>query len=544
MTGSPAGVTCAGDNFVKDNFDFIVIGAGSAGCVLANRLSESGDASVALIEAGGKPDPILSRIPGAAMRQQGTKSDWRFRTVPQKHLYERVIDYPRGRVLGGTSVLNYMVYARGNAGDYNGWAQQGNAGWGYDDVLPYFIRAESNADFGDSYHGTKGPLSVERHKHAHRVCEVLFEAAAQCGIPFNSDFNGASQHGCGFMQATTRDGIRCDTATAYLDPVRDRPNLTVIPNTLVTRIAIETAHAVAVEILEGGRTLRLLTANAEIILSAGAIGSPHLLMLSGIGPADHLMGHGIDVVLDNPDVGQHLEDHYSQDSVSRRLSDPDAIYGPVTEGYAEAIAEFQNTGGGPLATKHLDSVVFHSADAGSEYPQFQSFFTPSIAEFYRASGRINRSAVYLGGYVCRPHSRGSVALASADPLDPPLIDPNYLSDSEDLRLMIAHSRKKAEILNSPAFDTICDGPATQTGMTNTELEHLIRETASTIWHPTSTCRMGTADRAVVGPDLKVHGLTGLSVCDAAVMPTMVSGNTNAPVIMIAEKGSDLIRARH
>jgi choline dehydrogenase len=528
---------------VPDDFDFVVIGAGSAGCVLANRLSESGDARVALIEAGRAPDPILSRIPGASMRQMGTRSDWRFRTVPQKYLYDRVIDYPRGRVLGGSSILNFMIYVRGNAGDYNGWAQRGNPGWSYDDVLPYFIRAEANTDLDDAYHGTVGPLSVERHKHAHPICEVFFEAAAQCGIPFNPDINGAQQHGSGYLQATTRRGARCDTATAYLDPVRDRPNLTVIPNSLVTRIIVEAGRAVAVELIESGRTLRRLAADAEIVLAAGAIGSPHLLMLSGIGPADQLRAHGIDVVLDNPDVGQHLEDHYAQSGVSRRLSDPDAIYGPVTEEFAEAVAEFQDTGAGPLATMHCDSVAFHSADPGAEAPQFQSLFTPSIAEFHRAAGRINRSTVHLGGYVCRPRIQGSVTLASANPLDAPLIDPEYLSDPEDLRLMIAHSRKNAEILNAPAFDAICDGPATQTGMTDTELEHLIRETARTFWHPTSTCRMGPGDGAVVGPDLTVHGLAGLSVCDASVMPTMVSGNTNAPVIMVAEKGADLIRAR-
>ena len=528
---------------MSETFDFIVIGAGSAGCVLANRLSESSDARVALIEAGGDPDPILSRVPGAAMRQQGTRSDWRFRTVPQKHLYDRAIDYPRGRVLGGTSILNYMVYIRGNAGDYNGWAQRGNTGWGYDDVLPYFIRAEANRDFDDDYHGTKGPLSVERHKHAHPVCEVFFEAASQCGIPFNPDVNGASQHGCGYMQATTRHGTRCDTATAYLDPVRDRPNLTIIPNAFVTRIAVESGRAEAVEFLESGRTLRRLTANAEVVLSAGAIGSPHLLMLSGIGPADHLRDHGIEVILDNPDVGQHLEDHYSQDGASRRLRDPASVYGSVTADHADAIAEFQDTGGGPLATMHLDSVAFHSVDPGAELPQFQSIFTPSLAEFYRTAGRINRSTVHLGGYVCRPNSRGSIALASANPLDAPLIDPNYLSEPEDLRLMIAHSRKNAEILNARAFDAICDGPASQSDMTDAEIEHLIRETASTIWHPTSTCRMGPGDGAVVGPDLRVHGIEGLSVCDASVMPTMVCGNTNAPVIMIAEKAADLIAGR-
>jgi choline dehydrogenase len=529
---------------MADTFDFVVIGAGSAGCVLASRLSEDGAASVALVEAGGQPDPVLSRIPGASPRQQDSRVDWRFRTVPQKHLYDRVIAYPRGRVLGGSSVLNFMIYIRGNAGDYNGWAQMGNTGWGYDDVLPYFIRAEANADFEDAYHGTDGPLSVERHKHAHPVNEVFLEAASQCGIPFNPDVNGADQYGCGFMQATTRGGIRCDTATAYLDPAQDRANLTIIPDALVTRVVVEGGRAVAVELLDRGRAPRRLTAECEIVVSAGAFGSPHLLMLSGIGPADHLRAHGIDVVLDNAHVGLHLEDHYAQNGISRQVKHPDALFGGVTEDFEEAITEFQNSGGGTLATMHLDSVAFHSVDIGAAYPQFQSIFTPGIAEFYRMAGKIDGSAIHLGGYVCRPQARGSVSLASANPLDPPLIDPNYLSDPEDLRLMIAQSRRNAEILNAPAFDAICEGSATQTDATDAELEHLIRETASTFWHATSTCRMGPGDGAVVGPDLAVHGVEGLSVCDTSVMPTMVSGNTNAPVIMIAEKGSDLIRARH
>lgn len=529
---------------MNNGFDFVVIGAGSAGCVLASRLSENRDVRVALIEAGGQPDPVMSRIPGAAIRQQDTKVDWRFRTVPQTHLYDRIIAYPRGRVLGGSSILNFMIYIRGNAADYNGWAQLGNTGWGYDDVLPYFVRAEANADLDDVYHGTSGPLSVARNVHAHPVCEVFFEAATQCGIPFNPDINGADQHGCGYMQATIREGTRCDTATAYLDPARGRPNLTIIPEALVTRIVIESGRAVAVELLEKGRVLRRLDADCEIVLSAGAFGSPQLLMLSGIGPAGHLRAHGIDVVLDNAHVGQHMEDHYAQHGPSRQVKDPDTLFGALTEGFEEALAEFHDTRGGPLATMHLDSVAFHSVDPGAAYPQFQSFFRPGISEFERYAGKIGRSTVHLGGYVCRPHSRGSVTLASANPLDAPLIDPNYLSDPEDLRLMIALSRRNAEILNAPAFDAICEGPATQAQATDGELEHLIRETASTYWHATSTCRMGPGEDAVVGPDLAVYGVEGLSVCDTSVMPTMVSGNTNAPVIMVAEKGADLIRERH
>lgn len=529
---------------MRDGFDFIIIGAGSAGCVLARRLSEAGDAKVALIEAGGSPDPVLSSIPGAAPRQFGTKSDWRFRTVPQKGLHDRMIDYPRGRGLGGSSVLNFMIYVRGNAGDFNEWAQLGNKGWGYDDVLPYFIRAEANAEFDDAFHGTDGPLAVSRNAHAHPLCDVFFEAAQQSGIEYNSDINGADQFGCGFMQATIRDGVRCSTARAYLDPVSGSENLTIIKEAFVTRIVIEKGRAVAVEYLENGKGLRRLNASAEIILAAGAIGSPHLLMLSGIGPARPLREHGIDVVLDNPDVGQNLEDHYSQDGVTRRLKNPGAIDRELPASFDDAVAEFQKTGGGHLATMGIDAVAFHSVDPGTAYPQFQSIFSVKVPDVFRVAGRRERIRLALGGYPCRMRSRGSVSLASSNPIDAPLIDPNYFSDPEDMRLMKALHRRNAEILNAPAFDAVCDGPAEPALDDEAELEDYIRQTASTIWHTSSTCRMGPGDGAVVGPDLSVHGIEALSICDASVMPTMTSGNINAPVVMIAEKGSDLIRDRH
>ena len=312
----------------------------------------------------------------------------------------------------------------------------------------------------------------------------------------------------------------------------------------MTRIVIENGRAIAVDFLENGQTPRRIHAGSELIIAAGSIGSPHLLMLSGIGPADHLAAHGIDVIVDNPDVGAHLEDHYSQDGVFRRLKEPEASLGALPETFEAAVEEFQKTGGGWLATMQVDAVAFHSVDPGSAYPQFQSIFRPAIPDLFRTSGRLDRAGVALGGYICRPRSQGTVRLASSNPLDAPLIDPNYFSDPEDMRLMIAHHRRNAEILNAPAFNAICDGPAIPDIDTDAEVEDFIRRTASTVWHPTSTCRMGPGDGAVVDPDLSVYGIEGLSVCDASVMPTMTSGNTNGPVIMMAEKGSDLILARH
>lgn len=521
---------------MTDTVDFIVIGAGSAGCVLARRLSEAGDATVTLLEAGGEADPVLSAIPGAAACQQHSAADWAFTTVPQPGLYDRKIAYPRGRVLGGTSVLNYMVYARGNAGDYDQWAQMGNTGWSYEDVLPYFRKAECNADFDDAYHGNEGPLSVSFNLYRNPLADIFLEAAQQVGHPLKPDVNGADQVGCGYMQTTQRDGRRCSTATGYLDPVRDRPNLMIVKHAHVTRIVVEKGRAVAVEFIEAGRCVRTIRADSEIILSAGSIGSPHIMMLSGLGPSNELIERGIDVVADIPDVGRNMQDHYSQDAVQRRLTNPAAFF-DRSRTFDEDIDLFQATGGGRLATINLDAVVFFSVDSDSKWPQCQSFFTPGMSDVFGTQG------VALGGYPCRPRSAGRVTLASADPLIPPRIDPNYLSDPDDLRLMIGHIRGNREILNASAFDAICDGPALPETDDDAGLEHFIRQTASTVWHPTSTCRMGPGECAVVAPDLRVHGLDGLSICDASVMPTMVSGNTNAPTIMVAEKGADLVLAR-
>jgi choline dehydrogenase len=523
--------------------DYVIIGAGSAGCVLAARLTADPAFRVALIEAGGEADPRLSPVPGAASRMQDTKADWAFRTVPQRELFDRRIGYPRGRVVGGTSMLNYMVYIRGNAGDYDGWAGMGNTGWSYRDVLPYFRKAESNADLADDFHGRDGPLGVETPRHRVALCELFIEAAQEMGLPFNPDFNGASQAGCGYLQATLRNGRRCSTAEAYLDPVRDRPNLELVRNAHVTRILIERGRAVGVEYLAGGRQAVTLRAEVEVILAAGAIGSPHLMMLSGLGPARHLAAHGIEVVADLPALGHNLEDHLGIGGLSVYLKDPEAVFGRVPPRFEDALAEFERSGTGILATHHLDAGAFYSIDPGRDHPQCQSIMTPGIAEFYRTDGAPDRSRFCLGGWPSRPKSRGTVTLASANPLDAPLIDPNYLSEPDDLRLSIEQKKWVRELLNARAFDAIRAGPPQPEFASDAEIATHIRRNAWTTWHPTSTCRMGTGDDSVVGPDLRVHGLDGLSICDASIMPTMVSGNTNAPTIMIAEKGADLIGGR-
>jgi choline dehydrogenase len=385
---------------------------------------------------------------------------------------------------------------------------------------------------------------VETNRHRHPICDIFIEAAQEVGLPFNPDFNGRVQAGCGYYQATQRAGLRSSTAEAYLDPVRARANLTIVKNAQVIRIVLEKGRAVGVEYLAGGRGVETARAETEVILAAGSIGSPHIMMLSGLGPADHVRTHGISVAADIPAVGQNLEDHLGVGQMSVYLRDPDRVFGTVPARFDDALEEFERTGGGLLATHYLDVGAFYSVDPGTEYPQCQTFMTPGISEFYRTDGKPDRSRIYLGGWPCRSRSRGSVTLASDNPLMPPLIDPNYLSDPDDLRLSIGQVKWNRELLNAKAFDGIRAGPARPDFASDADIEAHVRRNASTIWHPTSTCRMGNDENSVVGPDLLVHGVEGLSICDASVMPTMVSGNTNAPTIMVAEKGADLIRSRH
>ena len=523
------------------SFDYIVVGAGSAGCVVANRLSADPDCRVLLVEAGGEPDTPLATIPGAAIRMWGTKLDWAFTTVPQAHLFGRRIAYPRGRAVGGTSVLNMMMYVRGNRGDYDRWRSLGNVGWGYDDVLPYFRRSEANAVFADAYHGTDGPMSVVTTAHSHPLCEYFLEAVESLGVPRNPDFNGAVQEGCGYFQATVRDGRRCGAKEAFIDPIRHRPNLTLLADALVLRLVVDRGRARGVEYLAAGRIERE-EADGEVILAAGAIGSPHLMMLSGLGPAAHLAEHGIAVIADLPGVGQDLQDHMGGCPVSATLQHPERFGTPVRD-FSAAVEEFEATGRGLLATHHLDAGAFLRLDPADPDPDFEALFMPGVAEFYRTDGVPERTRFHLGGFLLRPRSRGTVTLASANPLDRPLIDPNYYADPADLALAVSSARRRMEILDAKPFDDVRLGRAQPGAVSDAEIETLIRRNASTTWHPTSTCRMGTDDRAVVDPDLRVRGIERLRICDASVMPTMTSGNTNAPVVMIAEKAADLILAR-
>jgi choline dehydrogenase len=525
-------------------FDYIIVGAGSAGCVLANRLTENSDCRVLLLEAGGEANTNLVEIPGAMLKLQNTSMDWAFQTIPQKHLFDRRIPYPRGRVVGGSSVLNFMTYIRGNRGDYDHWNQLGNTGWSYDGVLPYFIRAETNDTFHNEYHGAAGPLHVETHRIRPLICAKFIEAAQSVGIPFNPDFNGASQEGCGYYQATTKNGRRCSAAIAYIDPIRARKNLTIVKQALVTRLIAKKGRVRSVEYITNGH-IENAYAEAEVICAAGAIGTPHLMMLSGLGPAEHLRQHGIEVIADLPGVGEDLQDHLGSLEIRVSVKDPDAVYGLRDDDFEYNVKRFERDGSGPLSTNQLESGAFLRGDIDDEYPSIQVTFTAGTAEFYRTDVFPDRRYFYLNSFVSRPRSRGSVTLASANPLDSPLIDPNYLSDPDDLRLSVIGIRRIAQIARAPSFDTIRTDEINPdpTKLSQRDLENFVRRSGSTTWHPTSTCRMGVDEKAVVDPQLRVRGVEGLRICDASIMPEMISGNTNAPVIMIAEKCSDLIRGR-
>ena len=361
------------------------------------------------------------------------------------------------------------------------------------------------------------------------------------GLPFNPDFNGPSQVGCGYYQATLKNGLRCSAAHAYLAPIRSRPNFSIITNALVLRLIVDKGRAIGVEYLDNGRRLETVLADSEVICAAGAIGSPQLLMVSGIGPAGLLRQHGIDVVIDLPGVGQDLQDRLGGFSVGVTLRNPETYFGGVPTSIAAALAEVEATGAGLLATHHLDAGAFFSLQ-GDTWPSLQTFFTPGIAEFYRSDGLPDTSRVHVGGYVCRPKSRGTVTLTSSNPLDRPLINPMYLSEPDDLRLTKELIRRNVEILLSKPFNDICLADVQLNSNEEAEIETYIRRQGTTIWHPTSTCRMGVDELAVVTPDLCVKGIERLRVCDASIMPRMVSGNTNAPVIMMAEKGADVIQA--
>jgi choline dehydrogenase len=524
-------------------FDYIIVGAGSAGCVLANRLSEDSACRVLLLEAGAEGATPMINTPAYYPRLQDSPYDWGDRTVPQEYLNDRRIYLPQGRVLGGSSAINYMIYMRGNRADYDEWQRLGNAGWDYNEVLPYFIKAENNRSFTDRFHGRNGPLTVSSHPGANALVDCYLAAAQEVGIPYNPDFNGEQQYGCGPLQATIAAGRRCDAAYAYLDPVRKRDNLTVITHAYATKVLLQGTRATGVEYLRFGEVRRALAA-AELILSAGALRSPHLLILSGIGDPTRLTEHGITVRQALPGVGQNLQDHLHtrvRCAISQALT-----FAPLPDPQKAVIVDEYTKGrSGMLASNFLEAGAFLFSTSQATTPDLQHFFLAALAPDYPEAGTPNRHGITLTSYINRPCSRGEVTLASADPLDRPRIDPNYLRDPDDLRCAIAGVRWNLKILYARAFDQL-RGEEIAPGVverSENEIADFVRRTASTTWHPTGTCRMGSDPMAVVDRFLRVHGVEKLRIVDASIMPNIVSGNTNAPTIMIAEKAADMIRDR-
>lgn len=524
--------------------DYIIIGGGSAGCVLASRLTEDPAVSVALVEAGPVDNNVLIHCPaGLALIAKGKQANWAYDTTPQPGLNGRRGYQPRGKVLGGSSSVNAMVYIRGHQRDYDHWAALGNEGWGWRDVLPYFIKAEHNERGADAFHGTGGPLNVMDLRSPNRFGPVFVEAGRQAGYPVNPDFNGADQEGVGMYQVTHKNGERCSAAKAYLTPHLSRPNLQVITEAHTTRILMEGSRAVGIEYRRGGQT-HTLKAGREVLLCAGALQSPQLLMLSGIGPAQHLRDHGIAVAVDLPGVGQNLHDHVDVVQVihAPRLRD---LFGLSLTGVARAIKgifEWRNFRSGPLTTNFAEAGGFIRSSPQEPQPDLQFHFV--IAKLLDHG----RKTLFGHGYSCHvcllnPKSRGSVMLASADPMAAPLIDPNFLAERDDMVRLVRGFKLMRHLLGQPALAGYGgqEMPASASARTDEEIEAFIRSRADTIYHPVGSCRMGQGAMDVVDARLRVHGVQGLRVVDASIMPRVVSGNTNAPTIMIAEKAADMIR---
>ncbi len=525
--------------------DYIIIGGGSAGCVLAARLSEDPAVRVTLLEAGPVDSSILIHCPaGLALLAQNGQANWGFATVPQPGLNGRRGYQPRGKVLGGSSSVNAMVYIRGQQADYDGWAAEGNAGWAWNDVLPYFKRSEHNERGADAFHGTGGPLNVMDLRSPNRFGPVFVEAARQAGYPANTDFNAASQEGVGMYQVTHKNGERYSAAKAYLTPSLARPNLQVITGAQTTRILMEGKRAVGVECSQGGELKQLKVAR-EVLLCAGALQSPQVLMLSGIGPAAHLQEHGIAVVHDLPGVGQHLHDHVDVVQVVNAPALKD-LFGLSLAGawrIVKAVFEWRGRRSGMLTTNF--------AEAGGFVKSHEEEAAPDL-QFHFVVGKLidhGRKTVFGHGYSChvcllQPKSRGSLKLASADPLAAPLIDPNFLAERDDMDRLVRGFKIMRRILAQPALAGLRgqELPASAGAQTDAEIEQFIRNFGDTIYHPVGTCRMGNGPLDVVDAQLRVHGIEGLRVVDASIMPRVVSGNTNAPVIMIAEKAADMIKA--
>lgn len=536
-----------------ERYDFIIVGAGSAGCVLANRLSACGRFNVLLLEAGGSDLNFWIWMPiGYGKTFYKRSVNWMYETEPNPELNNRTSYWPRGKVMGGSSSINAMVYIRGQQEDFDGWRDLGNPGWGWSDVLPYFKKAETNDRGEDAYRGGQGPVHVATmDRYLHPMCQDFIKAGEQVQFPHNPDFNGATQEGIGTYQNTAKDGFRMSTARAYIRPAQGRQNLRIEKNALATRVLFEDGRAVGVAYRQRGQDKQAF-AGAEVILSSGAVNSPQLLQLSGVGPAAMLRAKGVEVVHDRPGVGQNLQDHLAIDFLYRSrvptLNDQlHSWHGKLWQGLRYVL-----TRGGPLSLGVNQGGGFVRSRPGLARPNMQLFFSP-VSYTKAPPGKrplMNPdpfSGFLMGAQPMHPTSRGHLAIRSTDPAEPPEIHPNYLSTDLDKQEMLEGSKLMRQLAAAPALadlieDEILPGAAVQS---DEELLEDIRERIGTVYHPIGTCMMGQDPKtAVVDAQLRVHGVPGLRVVDASIFPTLTSGNTNAPAIMVGEKGADMILASH
>jgi choline dehydrogenase len=518
-------------------YDYVVVGSGSAGAVLAARLTEDPGTSVLLLEAGGESDADEVRIPAAFSSMFKTKWDWNYSTTGQKQLHDRRAFWPRMKALGGCSAMNAMIYIRGNRADYDAWRDQhGATGWGYDDVLPYFVKAERNSRFGAPLHGTEGPLHVEDRRWTHDLTTAYVESAVSHGLKRNDDFNGAEQEGAGLYQVTCRKGRRWSTYDAYLAPARGRDNLTVSTLSLATRIVLDGDRATGVTFRQGG-ALHTVTARREVLVCGGAINSPHLLMLSGIGPATHLKEHGLEARVDLPGVGANLQDHPVVPMIWHTQGTTDlADFNNV-----RGLLRWMTRGSGPLTSNVGEGGAFFASRPDLPAPDLQVLVAPT--GFYDNGLHEPTTRMFTAGVtLVSVASRGTLRLRSADPAVHPAIDPAYFDDQVDLDAMLAGMRQTWDTCRQGPLARFLDRPwELPADPTDDDLLEHVRRRAQTLYHPVATCAMGTGEDAVVDTSLRVRGVTGLRVVDASVMPAVPRGNTNAPTIMVAEKAADEIR---